>query len=263
VYLLDLNGREAINPSGNFLTLSLANGTASLLGLNEDCSGWSIPAWEKDLRVRLWWALWVYDVLYVFTEATLKDSLGCRRNNTSMLTARSAISFGRTKTILYAHTVPLPSRQAGNISLDAFVSLCELTVILDKLLPGMAGTADSSSAGTSADLDNLAEAALSLEKWRERVDGAGTLLVRDHQGDSPPGVKSLHLLYLGANLIIVREAWNRAGIGGGVQASCQYACLRACVDIAEFVHGLTPADLAGYWSSGECSCPTTRQIWNE
>ena len=62
VYLLDLNGREAINPCGNFLTLGLAVSTASLLGLNEDCSGWSIPEWEKDLRTRLWWALWVYDV---------------------------------------------------------------------------------------------------------------------------------------------------------------------------------------------------------
>lgn len=63
VYLLDLNGREAINPSGNFLTLGLAVSTACLLGLNEDCSEWSIPEWEKDLRTRLWWALWVYDVM--------------------------------------------------------------------------------------------------------------------------------------------------------------------------------------------------------
>jgi hypothetical protein len=62
-YLVDLNGREAINPSGNFITLGLAVSVARLLGLYEDSSGWSIPQWEKDLRTRLWWALLSYDQL--------------------------------------------------------------------------------------------------------------------------------------------------------------------------------------------------------
>jgi len=63
VYLLDLNGREAINPSGNFVTLGLAVSVARLLGLHEDCSDWTIPEWEKTLRIRLWWALLSYDKL--------------------------------------------------------------------------------------------------------------------------------------------------------------------------------------------------------
>lgn len=62
-YLLDLNGREAINPSGNFVVLGLAVSVARLLGLHEDCAGWTIPGWEKVVRTRLWWALLSYDKL--------------------------------------------------------------------------------------------------------------------------------------------------------------------------------------------------------
>lgn len=62
-YLLDLNGREAINPSGNFVLLGLAGSVARLLGLHEDCGGWMIPEWEKVVRTRLWWALVSYDRL--------------------------------------------------------------------------------------------------------------------------------------------------------------------------------------------------------
>lgn len=63
VYLFDLDGREAINPSGNFVTLGLAISTALLLGLHHDCGAWSIPSWEKELRTRLWWSLLNYDRL--------------------------------------------------------------------------------------------------------------------------------------------------------------------------------------------------------
>lgn len=63
IYLLDLDGREAISPSGSFITLGLAISTALLLGLHQDCGSWSIPGWEKELRTRLWWSLLNYDRL--------------------------------------------------------------------------------------------------------------------------------------------------------------------------------------------------------
>jgi hypothetical protein len=63
LYLLDLDGREAINPSVNFVVLGLAVSIARLLGLSEYCSQWSIAAWERDLRTRLWWGLLVHDTL--------------------------------------------------------------------------------------------------------------------------------------------------------------------------------------------------------
>jgi hypothetical protein len=36
-------------------------GLATSLGLHLDCRRWGIPAWEKRLRRRLWWAIFVED----------------------------------------------------------------------------------------------------------------------------------------------------------------------------------------------------------
>lgn len=59
--LLDLNGRHGVDPAGNFVRLGTTVAVARLLGLHKDCSTWTIPLWERDLRTRLWWALLVYD----------------------------------------------------------------------------------------------------------------------------------------------------------------------------------------------------------
>jgi hypothetical protein len=32
------------------------------LGIHRDCSGWSLPAWERRVRIRLWWATFSMDV---------------------------------------------------------------------------------------------------------------------------------------------------------------------------------------------------------
>lgn len=150
------------------------------------------------------------------------------------------MSFGRTRSILFPHTVPLPARQPGKASLDAFVSLCELATIVDKL-----------QLDRRVDIGTLTDAASSLERWKTSVDVRGTLAMRDGNGDPPAGIRSLHLLYLGSNLIIVREAWNLAGTDPAIQASCQQTCLKACTDIVDFVISLSLGELAGYWSSGK------------
>ena len=61
--LLDLNGRNAINPAGNYVRLGTSVAVANLMGLNRDCSQWAIPSWERGLRIRLWWAIVQYDRL--------------------------------------------------------------------------------------------------------------------------------------------------------------------------------------------------------
>ncbi|TIB78767.1 hypothetical protein E3Q22_01009 [Wallemia mellicola] len=53
--LLDLNGRPSMDPRGNYLVLARTVAQAQLLGLHLDPTDWSIPSWERDLRIRLWW----------------------------------------------------------------------------------------------------------------------------------------------------------------------------------------------------------------
>lgn len=59
--LLDLHGRAAIDPAGNYVRLGTLVAISNLLGLSYNCSDWTIPIWERQLRIRLWWALVQYD----------------------------------------------------------------------------------------------------------------------------------------------------------------------------------------------------------
>jgi hypothetical protein len=146
--------------------------------------------------------------------------------------------------MLFDSQIPLPARGSSpSASLDAFVSLCELTNILDDL---------SLIATSSVDefLSRISDMGRKLDEWKSDVDTRGLLL-----NTSAPGVRSLHLIYLGARLMAVRATWDRIGTGPehhALQHACQEGCLRTCEDIITFVCGLSKSDLDGYWSSREC-----------
>lgn len=59
--LLDLTGRPIYSMMGNGINCGRALSLSYSLGLNRDPSTWNIAEEEKDLRVRLWWALLVHD----------------------------------------------------------------------------------------------------------------------------------------------------------------------------------------------------------
>lgn len=56
-------GRTQALTDGPMIWSFLAStvGLATSLGLHLDCRRWGIPAWEKRLRRRLWWAIYVED----------------------------------------------------------------------------------------------------------------------------------------------------------------------------------------------------------
>jgi hypothetical protein len=157
--------------------------------------------------------------------------------------SRSSLSFGRPVMIDFPHNVPIP--QVGNPtdpSLELFTALCELVMILDKLRAVHVG---------QDPLDALSGAASELERWKSNADFRGLFALVDENGKAFPGVKSLHLQYLGGTLIVVREIWNNAGATSLGQHQCQVTSLMACEAMVDFVCELEEHDLRGYWSSSE------------
>lgn len=77
--LLDIWGRPCSSPGHNHaalcrvsdhtyhftqraqLILSKAIGAAQLLGLHRNCDRWKLPKWERSVRKRIWWTLYVFD----------------------------------------------------------------------------------------------------------------------------------------------------------------------------------------------------------
>lgn len=59
--LLNVGGRPTTSLIGNGVLLSAAVAMAHSLGLNHDPVTWEVPQSEKNLRMRIWWALLVHD----------------------------------------------------------------------------------------------------------------------------------------------------------------------------------------------------------
>lgn len=59
--LLNISGRPLSSMIGNAVLLGSAISLAHCLGLNRNCLNWDITEAEKAHRIRLWWAIVVYD----------------------------------------------------------------------------------------------------------------------------------------------------------------------------------------------------------
>lgn len=116
------------------------------------------------------------------------------------------------------------------------MSVCELGVILDDL--------DS----PTASLASLVTTSMRLDAWKNAADSRG-LFTSD---PAAPGVRSAQLLYLGSCIMVVRGILDalEAGELDALEAA-RHSCLMACEGVVDFVGGLTPGDLYGYWTSRE------------
>lgn len=152
----------------------------------------------------------------------------------------SSLTFGRGRSITETNAVPLPPRSPeDSASYDAFVSACELAYIVEDLHVG--------SLKTSSRLAQLCEMSAQLDAWKSAVDRRGLLSAVDE-----PGVRSLHLLYLGCCLMTIRAISDALDEGQvDAEEATRHSCLTACEDICELIGALTPLQLGGYWSSRE------------
>ncbi len=136
VALTDLTGRPSINMSGNFRTISQAYALAHMLGLHIDCSTWKFSKDERDLRIRIWWALLIHDKMSSLCWGT--PSMISRNDFTTPLPNRR-----NSPCMQHLHDDDLHSFQFESCYEivpnthtpgDTFVALAKLTLVLDEIL---------------------------------------------------------------------------------------------------------------------------------
>ncbi|KAJ6463513.1 hypothetical protein C8R45DRAFT_1177377 [Mycena sanguinolenta] len=217
--LLDLDGRPSLNPTGNSMLLGQTIAAGRLMGLHLDCTRWLIPKWEKSLRVKLWWAVLQQDKW-------------------------SALCHGRSSYIHYTDwDVPLPPVEATNDF--PFVALCELTVILDRILRHLHVVRPSDrSSDTREILTTISKFGLELDTWKHRLDAMGQSL----NGYFTAGFRSLQLSYLAVALLLVRSVLD-LDLPIGAAQSAHESALRVTEEVVTFTSSLTPDDLRGYFTT--------------
>ncbi|KAH9886549.1 fungal-specific transcription factor domain-containing protein [Xylariomycetidae sp. FL2044] len=227
---------------------------AQELGLHLDCTHWKIPLWEKGLRKRLAWALYMQDKWgalvhgrpsHIFTNnwAVLPlqpndfPEVEWAENDTEM---RLEIERGRT---LFVQMVYLSQVLAE--TLDTFYTL-----------EAMRNVSDAGPQGTSMVLSLAKPIQIKLKEWYATLPKAIRMDSTFQSGSPSPtrlsSIGYLHLAYFATEITLHRRiirslAAESQAIDPYVQHICRNAAKARLISAMDFINRLTPQHIHGFW----------------
>ncbi|WVQ67976.1 uncharacterized protein L199_006181 [Kwoniella botswanensis] len=165
--------RPGATNQGSYLLLAHTIALAQLLGLHLDPSSWSIPAWEQDLRIRLWWMLRIHDAWMSFLNS--RPSHVQADNSTAPLPQLAS---------LLESSCAFSS--ASSDSAKSFIASCRLARLVSRLqseVCTLGAVADRSETERREEVEDILHAADGLLKdWKTSLVSSTT---------RPPGVNIL------------------------------------------------------------------------
>ncbi|KAH7312341.1 fungal-specific transcription factor domain-containing protein [Stachybotrys elegans] len=227
---------------------------AQELGLHLDCTGWKIPQWEKGLRKRLAWALY------------MQDKWG-------------ALVHGRPSHLVSSNwgVLPLTTNDFPDVEWDEeddeeekmeiekgrllFMRVVQLSEILAEILDTFytlqanRTVANAGSQGTHLILSLAKPIQLKLKDW---YGGLPTNIRIDSSYPSNPSssrlssVGYLHLAYFAAEITLHRRiirslSSETSSVDAYVQQICRSAAKARLISAMDFVNRLTPNHLRAFW----------------
>ncbi|KXJ89750.1 fungal-specific transcription factor domain-domain-containing protein [Microdochium bolleyi] len=227
---------------------------AQELGLHLDCTHWKIPPWEKGLRKRLAWALY------------MQDKWG-------------ALVHGRPSHIDTANWIVQPlvpndfpegdyddsdveEKQESEQGRTLFVQMVYLTQILAEILDtfytlrAMQNVTNAGPQGTSFVLSLAKPIQLKLKEWYGalptsiRMDSSFQTV--STTSTRLTSIGSLHLAYFATEITLHRRiirslAADSQAIDAYVQHICRSAAKARLISAMDFVNRLTPLHLQAFW----------------
>ncbi|KKA28500.1 hypothetical protein TD95_004776 [Thielaviopsis punctulata] len=224
------------------------------LGLHLDCSGWKIPPWEKGLRKRLAWALY------------MQDKWG------ALVHGRPSHIFSSNWAVqqLSNHDFPdvewdeedVEERvriEQGRVLFACMVQLSQiLSEILDTFytLQAMQATPSSSAYETQTILSQAKPIQLKLKEWYATLPRTIRMDSTYYSNPSTPGQFSsigyLHLAYFATEITLHRRiirsfASHPDAAEPYVSQICRSAAKARLISAMDFVNRLTPQHLRSFW----------------
>ncbi|KAK4689305.1 hypothetical protein P7C73_g793, partial [Tremellales sp. Uapishka_1] len=118
--VLELEMRPSDRSQGAYLLLAKTIALAQLLGMHLNPHKWSIPPWEKELRIRLWWTLVIHDAWMSFLNSSPSH---IQANN-------SSVPLPSLSAVLVASCV---YSSASSDSSKSFIASCRLARLVCRL----------------------------------------------------------------------------------------------------------------------------------
>ncbi|KAM5511046.1 fungal specific transcription factor domain-containing protein [Fusarium oxysporum f. sp. phaseoli] len=228
--ILNISGREVTALIGNGVLLASSVAMAHSLGLNHSPISWEIPQSEKNLRMKIWWALLIHDKWLSLSHGT-PPLISPTLNDVPQPLIENLCGEGSS------------SEQALNASV--YIALVGLTEVLDLHLRHVH---QFSLSDESTDTTHLE---LALNNWIETLSDEIRRVVIRGNNLKIPGAANLRLSYLTVRLLLQRielEAEKRVRDTGDSRLLNRYMqARRTAEDILILTQELQPEHLADCW----------------
>jgi len=226
---------------------------AQELGLHLDCSTWKIPPWEKGLRKRLAWALY------------MQDKWG-------------ALVHGRPSHIFSSNwgAQPLAPNDFPDVEWDEddseerieiergrvlFTQMVQLSQVLAEILEtfytlqATQAVTAAGPQGTQLVLSLAKPIQLKLKEWHSALPASIRMDSTFQSNSTPPSRLSsigyLHLAYFAAEITlhrrIIRSLEAAPSVDPYIQHICRSAAKARLISAMDFVNRLTPSHLRAFW----------------
>ncbi|KAF7320232.1 Zn(2)-C6 fungal-type domain-containing protein [Mycena kentingensis (nom. inval.)] len=226
--LLELSSRPVVDVEANYMLLARTIAQAQLLGLHINPVSWAIPAWEKELRLCLWWALRIHDAFISFLNS--RPSHIQADNHSAPLPD--------TPIYIVAPLGPGQSPDAGR-SPQSFSMLCRLSLLCARLQAQVCTLAS-----------NILVPAERLAKVKALEDETQMLLADARRDDlarsTASGVASLMTCLLGFRCML-RRISIELSIGLGSPFTPDPATLEMYAEAVDYVCSLDSHAFDGFW----------------
>lgn len=223
------------------------------LGLHLDCSNWDIPTWEKGMRKRLSWGLYMQDkwgALIHGRPSHISPANWAVRNLT--INDFPAVDWNE------ADVEEKEDYETGRVIFTRFAQLTEtLTEILDTFysLVALQKIENAGTKGAQIVLQQAKPIQLKLKEWHSTLPACVRLESLSSGGRPPSRLSSvgfLHLAYFAAEITLHRR------IIGSISASpttvdpymdhiCRSAAKARLISSMDFVNRLAPNHLQSFW----------------
>ncbi|KAF4978434.1 hypothetical protein FZEAL_5181 [Fusarium zealandicum] len=227
--LLNVCGRPTTSLIGNGVLLGSAVAMAHSLGLNHNPTPWEVPQSEKNLRMKIWWALLVQDKWTSLSHGT-PPQISKTQHDVPRPTVKNLYEGSSLENILKA---------------SVYVALVGLTEVLDLSLKHIYHFNNKDEVRETTHLE------LALNSWVESLsDDIRRVIIRG-TNLGIPGAANLRLAYLTVRLLLQRielEAEKRIHDTGDSRLLNRYMqARRTSEDILILTQELQPEHLADFW----------------
>ncbi|KAF5670508.1 transcriptional regulatory [Fusarium heterosporum] len=228
--ILNIGGREITSLIGNGVLLGSSVAMAHSLGLNHNPMPWEIPKSEKNLRMKIWWALLIHDKWLSLSHGT--PPLICPSLND--------VPQPRVENLCEENSSPDRTLKA-----TIYIALFGLSEVLDLHLRHVHQFSNSDETKDTTHLE------LAVNNWVETLEDQVRRIIIRGTNLNIPGATNLRLCYLTVKLLLERielEAEKRIRDSGDSRLLNRYIqARRTAEDILILTQDLQKEHLADFF----------------